>query len=282
MAQYMLIYMGPPIYSAAEYNILGRLMHYLPMHAPFHPGRVVYFFVYLGAAVEILTALGAADLSTAKGDKALLKRGASMLAAGNILQGVVELLFVSLVAWIQRRCAKAGMLTRNVRIVCITLYGTSMLVLLRCAFRAVEKFNILHIVSSGKCTGTCSNILSTEWYLYVFDGAPMILYTLWLNLMHPGRFLPHDSKRYLDYGKVERMGPGWNDNRPKIMSLMDPLNFEAMVKGEPSHKKFWLDPQGWPVADDGSFAKGNASNVRGKSLADQTVKYQQVSAKGSV
>ena len=40
--QYLLIYLGPPIYSAAEYNILGRLMHYLPMHAPFHPGRVVY------------------------------------------------------------------------------------------------------------------------------------------------------------------------------------------------------------------------------------------------
>ncbi|KAK5956023.1 hypothetical protein OHC33_002596 [Knufia fluminis] len=277
VAQYMLIYMAPPVYSAAEYNILGRLMHYLPMHAPFHPGRVVYFFVYLGAAVEVLTALGAAELSSAaQNDTAPLKRGASLLAAGVILQGVVELLFVSLVGLIHRRCAKAGMLTRNVTIVCITLYGTSALVLLRCVFRAVEKFNILNVVSSGKCDGACDDILSTEWYLYAFEGAPMVLYTIWLNIVHPGRFLPSSSKRYLDYNKVERIGPGWNDNRPKLNSLLDPLNFEALIKREPSHQKFWLDAEQWPVAGDGSFAKGTASNVQGKCVKVGDVKYDKI------
>jgi len=268
IAQYMLVYMGPPVYAAAEYKILGRLMHYLPMHATLHPGRVVYFFVYLGAVVEVLTALGAADLSAAKGDRALLKKGASELAAGVVLQGVVELLFVALVGHVHHRCARAGMLTRNVRIVCITLYGTSWLVMLRCVFRAVEKFNILHMVSTGSCGGTCEDILNTEWYLYAFDAAPMVLYTLWLNLMHPGRFLPHDSKRYLDYDKVERMGPGWIDNRPKIMTIVDPLNFEAMIMGQPSHQKFWLEGETWPIADGGSFARGTATNVIGKACPE--------------
>lgn len=273
IAQYMLIYLGPPIYSAAEYNILGRLMHYLPMHAPFHPGRVVYFFVYLGAAVEVLTALGAAALAAARDDRAEMKHGASLLAAGVILQAIVELLFVSLVGWIHHRCAKAGMLTRNVRIVCITLYGTAALVLLRCVFRAVEKFNILNIINSGECDGSCDNILSTEWYLYAFEGAPMVLYTIWLNLVHPGRFLPSSPKRYLDYNKVERIGPGWNDNRPKIMSLLDPLNFEALIKGEPSHQKFWLEAESWPLAER-SFAKGTATNVRCKSVGKHRGKYE--------
>ena len=58
---------GPPIYAAAEYNILGRLMNYLPMHAPFHPNRVVIVFIYLGALVESLTAAGAAMMAGSQG-----------------------------------------------------------------------------------------------------------------------------------------------------------------------------------------------------------------------
>lgn len=40
IAQFVLIIVGPPLYAAAEYFILGRLMAYLPYHAPIHPGRV--------------------------------------------------------------------------------------------------------------------------------------------------------------------------------------------------------------------------------------------------
>ncbi|KAI4743675.1 hypothetical protein E4T50_05897 [Aureobasidium sp. EXF-12298] len=59
IAQYVFIYAGPPIYSAAEYSVFGRLLRYLPMHAPLNPDRVTYVFIYLGAAVEGLTAAGA-------------------------------------------------------------------------------------------------------------------------------------------------------------------------------------------------------------------------------
>ena len=59
IGQTILIYAGPPIFAAAEYNILGRLMQYVPMHAPLHPRRVVIVFVYLGALVEALTGAGA-------------------------------------------------------------------------------------------------------------------------------------------------------------------------------------------------------------------------------
>jgi hypothetical protein len=58
IVQTVFILAGPPIYAATEYNILSRLMSYLPMHAPLHPRRVYVFFIYLGAAVESLTAAG--------------------------------------------------------------------------------------------------------------------------------------------------------------------------------------------------------------------------------
>lgn len=54
--QTVFILAGPPIYSAAEYNILNRLMNYVPMHAPLRPRRIYTFFIYLGVAVKSLTA----------------------------------------------------------------------------------------------------------------------------------------------------------------------------------------------------------------------------------
>jgi hypothetical protein len=68
IAQTCLVLGGPPIYAAAEYNILGRLMHYIPMHAPLNPNRLVTVFIYLGAAVESLTGAGASLMATAKGE----------------------------------------------------------------------------------------------------------------------------------------------------------------------------------------------------------------------
>ena len=62
-----MVFAGPPVYAAAEYNVLGRLMRYVPMHAPLHPDRVIYFFVYLGVAVETLTAAGASIYASASG-----------------------------------------------------------------------------------------------------------------------------------------------------------------------------------------------------------------------
>lgn len=41
IAQFVLIIVGPPLYAAAEYFILGRLIAYLPYYASIHPGRVV-------------------------------------------------------------------------------------------------------------------------------------------------------------------------------------------------------------------------------------------------
>jgi len=74
-----------PIYAAAEYNILGRLMHYLPMHASLNPSRVVYLFIGLGIAVESLTAAGAAR-------RASSHVGTSRYSSGGVLISVALVL----------------------------------------------------------------------------------------------------------------------------------------------------------------------------------------------
>lgn len=254
IAQIVFIYAGPPIYAAMEYNVLGRLMYYLPMYTPLHPGRALIFFIYLGSAVESLTGSGAGRIASSTPGDAKYKSGGILIASALVLQGAVEIVYMCIVALIQYRCSKAGTQPRNIKLLCITLYGTSTLVLLRCIFRAVEAFSIY----VPDCIEGCGSIANNEWYLYVFEATPMVVYTFWLNIMHPGRFLPRENHRYLDLdGKTERMGPGWVDERSRWKTFMDPFNLK---KDPQAGQKFWLRPEEWPVCEDGSFAIGTASN----------------------
>ncbi|KAK2736727.1 hypothetical protein FQN57_000575 [Myotisia sp. PD_48] len=249
IAQTVLILAGPPIYSAAEYNILGRLMHYLPMHAPLNPNRLVYVFIYLGAIVEALTAAGSVRIGNAQDDKTMMRSGAVLVVISVILQAIVECVFMVMVGLVHYRCARAKMLTSQVRTICIMLYGTSGLILLRCICRAIEKFSVLSVITSESCDSTCNSVLRNEWFLYAFEAAPMVIYTYWLNVVHPGRFLPTKPQVYLGFDKIERTGPGWIDKRSQWETFMDPFDFAGMTKGQPAHERFWLQQSEWPPFD---------------------------------
>lgn len=260
IAQTIFVYAGPPIYSAAAYNLVGRIMSYVPMFAILNPNRVVYFFVYLGALVEGLTAAGAGKIAKNADDISAYKSGGVLIAVAIVLQAVIESTLMVTVAVFHYRCSAAHMLPRNVRIVCLTLYGTSTFVLLRCVFRAVEAFTVY--TSPTTCEGTCDAIVHHEWYLYALETAPMVIFTYWLNILHPGKYLPRDRNRFLDPdGKTERHGPGWNDKRSIWLTFIDPVDLVGMLSGVHSHDKFWLTPERWPVCEDGTFANGSASNA---------------------
>lgn len=267
IAQTVFILAGPPIYAAAEYNILGRLMHYVPMHAPLHPGRVLYFFIYVGAAVESLTAAGASMIATNSKDptSSSFRTGGTLISISLVLQAAVECLFMTLVALIHYRSVRARMFTPNIRNLCIMLYGTSTLILFRCIFRAIESFSTQ--TSDDSCAGICRAAVYQEWYLYVFEAVPMVVYTYWLNIVHPGRLLPSQSNRYLDPdGRTERIGPGWIDRRSQLETFIDLFDLVGVLKGQPHHEKFWLSSRNWPAVEDGSFSQGTAFNVRSKQL----------------
>jgi hypothetical protein len=242
-----LIYAGPPIYTAAEYSVLGRLLRYLPMHAPLNPDRVLLLFIYLGAAVEGLTAAGASLVATAKGDTAQEQSGSTLISIALVLQAVIELVFITMVAKIHRRCVLIDTFPQNVRHLCIMLYGTSTLVFIRCIFRAIESFATLS--ASSSCNNLCRTVLLHEWYLYVFEALPMLIYTWWINTIYPGALLPRDRNVYLDPdGLTERRGPGWVHTRSRWETLLDPFDLIGTIKGQQKHEKFWLEPDKWVTA----------------------------------
>lgn len=231
------------------------------MYAVLNPNRVLVVFLYAGAVVESITTAGASKSAAAQGNLHQIRSGGRLIAAGLVLQAVVESYVLVIVSIIHLRCRKAGMASPNVRILCITLYRTSSLVLIRCIARAVESFYAFANLDC-RANGTCGPIIRGEWFLYVFELAPMLVLTWWLNLLHPGRQLPRQKNRYLDLdGRTERTGPGWVDRRSRWMTFADPLDLRGVLRGEPSHERFWVTGEEWAVCGD-SFAVGTGSNVR--------------------
>lgn len=255
---------GPPIYAAAEYNILGRLMHYLPQHALLNPCRVLVFYILLGVLVENLTGIGAGQVAGGEPGGSKYTLGGTLMGIALVLQALVEVSFMILTGILHYRAKVSNTASKNVTTVCYMLYGTSTLILFRCIFRAVDTFTEY---LSPNCNGFhCGPVANNEWYIYAFEAAPMVLYTYWLNIIHPGRFLPIEHVRYLDAdGKTERMGPGWIDRRSKWKTYLDPFDIAGARNGWSDENKFWLTPDEWPVCEDGSFAQETASNVGKKS-----------------
>jgi hypothetical protein len=270
IAQMVMILCGPPIYSAAEYNVLARIMHYVPMHAPIGPNRTVFFFTYLSALIETLTAAGAAMQAGAttveKWDR--VKLGSTLIAIAVVLQTIAQAGFAFTVALVHHRVSKANMLTSNLRSIFIMLYGTSTLVIIRCIYRSIEKFSTRQLYETLKCEGSCTQVIAKEWYLYAFDAAPMILYTIWINIIHPGRFLPHGKNHFLDFNRIERVGPVLPRPQIRWMSLVD---MGLGNKGDAPKDKYWERPQEWPAASD---ANGSPSRSVEEGLKEEKSRFR--------
>jgi hypothetical protein len=245
--QYRCIIASPPVYAAAEYNILSRLLRYVPMHAPLHPDRVLYGFIFMGVVVEALLGTGANMVSSAGVEHhGASKTGSTLLAVAFLVQAFVEIAIFCFAVVIHRRYKRNGTLPKDILRLCSILWGTSTLVFLLCIFRIIESFGLHSFYDSASCHGLCASLTFQEWYLYIFEAAPMVIYTLWLNMMHPGTMLPSNQDVYLDVdGKTKRVGPGWVDSRTRWEAWTDPLDLRGRLKDTPWHEKFWLEPERW-------------------------------------
>ncbi|KAK3116660.1 hypothetical protein LTR53_002707 [Teratosphaeriaceae sp. CCFEE 6253] len=246
IAQYVLVLM--------EYFILSRLLAYLPYHAPIHPGRVLSTFIMLSTVVESLTASGASNSAGRDRTPSQRKAGLDCLKTALIIQCLIEALFFSLVALVERRCRQAGSFPERVRPVVYILYITSFMVLVRCIVRTIEGFEEAKCDPNGP---PCGYIPTHEWVFWIFETANITLFVVILAIFHPGRFLPRSSKIYLDPydGKTERVGPGFGkaDKRPLMVTIFDPFNLAGILtgKGMAVHK-FWEDFQ--PIYDGGELS----------------------------
>jgi hypothetical protein len=228
----LILIAGRPIYAAADYLILTRSLYYIPYLSPIHPGRVVSTFIGVDAVIEALTGNGAAKLANSKLSPTEIRVGRDMIRASLVLQAILSLFFVALAVWFHRRCYKAGVATSRLRTVMIVLYVSSALIFTRSVYRTVEFFEGL------------GYLFRTEPFFWVFEASLMSINSIMLNIWHPARYLPSSNKCYLSRdGVTERMGPGWVDKRPFIVTVIDPFGIVGLIKRKDKKTAFWDLPE---------------------------------------
>ncbi|KAI4125649.1 MAG: hypothetical protein LQ338_004141 [Usnochroma carphineum] len=259
IASTVLILVAPPVYALLNYIVLGRTLYYVPQLSPIHPGRVITTFLGLDVIVGILTANGGARVANADATPEDIKAGRALLRASILLQVISFFLFVLLEYVFHRRCRKAGILdpkptveaTRNankVRRVLILMYISSVIISSRHIFRAVDVWQ-----------GYTGYLETHEWPLYVFDGAFMFANALMLNIWHPMKYLPNDNKIYLSKdGTTERFGPGWEDKRPFLITLVDPFDIAGIFKKR-DKERFWDHEDEHPIVGQDAAAVNKES-----------------------
>lgn len=239
VGQYTLLFLGPPLFAGAEYFILGRVLAYVPYHTPIHPGRVLSTFIILDTIVEILAINGASAMASAKNVNER-NSGVKRMLAALIMQAVLEVGFFSLVGLVEKRCRKAKLFPRNLRIVCYILYVTSFMMLVRCIFRIIEGFEVMDCPIDRP---NCGSVDQHEWLFYVFEVANIFLFVVLLTICPPGKYIPQNCKVYLHpLDGTERLGPGFAkaDARPLWQTVLDPCNIHRILTGSGLVvDKFW-------------------------------------------
>lgn len=247
IASTVLLLVAPPVYALLNYIVLGRILYYVPYLSPIHPGRVITTFVGLDAVVGAITANGGSRLANADATPSERSTGRALLRASILLQVISFFLFVLLEGYFHRRCLKAGILApkttpeankqaKKVRTILNLMYISSAIISSRHIFRVVDVFQ-----------GPDGYLEKHEWPLYIFDGLFMFANALMLNIWHPMKYLPNDNKIYLSKdGTTERMGPGWQDSRWFIITLIDPFDLIGLVLGR-RKDKFWEREDEHPV-----------------------------------
>lgn len=216
-------------------------MYYVPYCAPLHPGRVLSTFGFLSFFVELLNGVGIAWLTRPDAREVINRVGDALTKASLVLQLGVISLFCALAAVFHLRCRRTGAGRKpQVHRPLATLYASIALIFVRTVYRVVDHFAV-DVLQRTRGDGLdpmeLSPVLRYEWYFYVFEATLMLVNSCLWNGLHPMRSLPVDYHIYLSKsGHAELEGPGWEDNRPAILTWIDPLGL--CLKGEDKEVPF--------------------------------------------
>ncbi|EAA30548.2 RTA1 domain-containing protein [Neurospora crassa OR74A] len=249
-----LVYAAPPIAELANYNILGRILYYVPYHSPIHPGRVITTFAFISTVVEALNGNGASLSANQSLPRWKQELGRNLLKAALLIQLVVIAFFLLLAGTFHRRCRRGGIRSAKLENVLYTLYASTSLLTIRTIYRVVEYWSVadLHYDDKSLDPMSLSPIIRYEWFFYVFEASLMLVNHVLMNVRHPRRYLPKSTKTYLSArdGKTEVTGPGYKDSRPFLLTLVDPFNLGGLIRGKgDGNVKFWEEEDGGHEAD---------------------------------
>ncbi|KAL4897268.1 hypothetical protein BDV59DRAFT_209545 [Aspergillus ambiguus] len=241
---------APPVYEGANFFTLGRILYYIPYHSPIHPGRVFTTFIAMGAAIETITANGAALVANTSNTQSRQDIGKALLKAALILQIALMVGFVSLAGRFYYNCSRGGVLNYKVRYALYVLFTSCTLITIRTIYRTVEYFTAASLNVSN--IDQISPILKDEWFFWIFETLVMYSNTTLLNVSPPMRWLPRSNKIYLaEDGVTEIEGPGYEDRRHFLLTLFDPFDVVGLIANRGKKEKYWETNRPGAVAAQG-------------------------------
>ncbi|OIW26376.1 hypothetical protein CONLIGDRAFT_470350 [Coniochaeta ligniaria NRRL 30616] len=236
-----LTYAAPPLYELANYYTLGRILYYVPHLSPLHPGRVLTTFALISFAVEVLNGNGASYSANTSLPQSKQDLGHALFKAALLIQVVVIAAFLALAGVFHARCRRRRVASPNLYRALHTLYVSEALLTVRTVYRVVEYWSVAQLrFGPGFDPGELSPLVRYEWFFYVFEASLMLGNQVLLNVRHPRMFLPKSTKTYLATdGVSEVVGPGYDDKRAFLVTLLDPFDVAGMVRGTKREGRFW-------------------------------------------
>lgn len=236
-----------PVYEGANFFILGRILYYIPYHSPIHPGRVFTTFIALCIVIETITANGAALVANTENPQNIQDRGKALLKTALILQLALMVGFTSLAGRFHYNCSRGGVVNHKVQRCLYVLYTSCVLITGRTIYRTVEYFTAASLNISN--AEDLSPVLKDEWFFWIFETLLMYSNTTLLNVFPPMHWLPPCNKIYLAEDAVTEIeGPGYEDKRPFILTVVDPFDLVGLIKTGGKKEKYWEAKQ--PLRDD--------------------------------
>ncbi|KAL6362108.1 hypothetical protein LRP88_05592 [Fusarium phalaenopsidis] len=182
--QQLLLLLGPTCYAASIYMILGRLIRLLDAerYSLIRSSWLTKFFL-IGDLLSIaLQGIGGGKVVNAETEDDR-STGENIIIAGLVVQIIFFSLFMIVTSLFHFRirknpAARAESINTRWELFLLILYITSILILIRSLFRLVEY-----------AMGHDSELQSKEVYIYVLDGAPMLIASTLFNIFHPSKYL---------------------------------------------------------------------------------------------
>jgi hypothetical protein len=216
------------------------MLYYIPYHSPIHPGRVFTTFVALAVAIETITANGAARVASADATVSEQNTGKALLKAALIMQLALVVGFVALAGRFHFNCSKGGVLNKKIKRTLIVLYTSCTLITIRTIYRTVEYFTAASL-NAYTDIEHISPVLKQEWFFWFFEVVLMYSNTTLLNVFHPMKMLPRSNKVYLATdGVTEIEGPGYDDPRHILVTIIDPFDVYGLIKTRGKKEKYWV------------------------------------------
>ncbi|KAJ5345883.1 hypothetical protein N7452_003887 [Penicillium brevicompactum] len=191
--QSLFILLGPSLFAASIYMILGRIIRLVEgdSNSLIRASRLTKIFV-CGDVVSFLVQSGGGGIMSSAKSASSLKMGEDVIVVGLIIQIIFFGFFivVSLIFHKRMRDHPTSASLRSTvnweRYMCV-LYGASVLIMVRCLYRVIEYIQ-----------GSSGTLQSHEYYAYIFDTTLMFLVMTIFLVIHPSQILGKEHKRLED------------------------------------------------------------------------------------